>query len=331
MFQGVFMAKIKRIAILTSGGDAPGMNAAIRSVVRCAAQAGIECYGIEEGYTGLVNGDIFKIDSRFVSDTVQKGGTILKTSRCPAFVEYETRKRAHDVLQAYGIDGLVVIGGNGSLAGMKEFYNDFGMPCVGLPGTIDNDLAYTDFTLGFDTAVNTVLGAINNIRDTMTAHNRACIIEVMGRHCGDIALYAGVAGGAEIILVPEIPLDVKQVAKTIKQDKIKGKQSVIILLAEGVCSCLSLKEQLLAELNDISIRTVKLGYIQRGGMPSMADRILAARCGARAIELFQKPECGARAVGIKNNKIVDLDVADALAMKSTFDKKLYEISKTLSK
>ena len=325
------MAKVERIGILTSGGDAPGMNAAIRAVVRCASVAGIECYGIDDGYTGLIEGEVHKIDSRFVSDIIQKGGTILRTSRCPQFLEYEYRQKGYEVLQAYGIDGLVVIGGGGSLAGMNEFSKDFGIPCVGIPGTIDNDLAYTDFTLGFDTAVNTVLSAINNVRDTMTAHKRACIIEVMGRHCGDIALYSGISGGAEIILVPEIPFNVKDLAKTIKLDRIKGKKSVIIILAEGVCSCSELKEQLLAEIEEISIRTVKLGYIQRGGTPTMCDRMLAARCGARAVELFIKGNIGGRAVGIKNNKIIDVDIDEALNTESCFDKELYEIGKILGK
>ena len=228
---------MRRIGILTSGGDAPGMNAAIRATVRYALSSGMEVYGIECGYDGMLKGNIFPMDTRSVSDTIQKGGTILKTARCPEFKEKEYRQKAYDVLQAFGIEGLVVIGGDGSFRGMKDLNDDFGVPCVGIPGTIDNDLAYTNFTLGFDTAVNTVLGAVNNIRDTMTAHNRACIIEVMGRKCGDIAVYAGLAGGAEIILVPEIPSDIDKVCKIIRQDKIKGKNSVIIILAEGVCSC----------------------------------------------------------------------------------------------
>lgn len=325
------MTKIRTIGILTSGGDAPGMNAAIRAVVRCASNEGIKCYGILSGYTGLINGEVIKIDSRYVSDIIQKGGTILGTSRCPEFINYESRKKAYDVLQAYGIDGLIVIGGNGSFAGMREFHNDFGVPCLGIPGTIDNDLSYTDFTLGFDTAVNTVINAVNNIRDTMTAHNRACIIEVMGRHCGDIALYAGIAGGAEIILVPEIPLDLDEVVKTMRQDKIKGKKSVIIILAEGVCSCIELKEKLTALVDDIAIRTVKLGYIQRGGMPTMSDRVLAARCGAKAIELFSRGDCGAKVIGIKKNTIVDIDVDVALNEEYKFNVELYNISKILGK
>lgn len=323
---------MRRIGILTSGGDAPGMNAAIRATVRYALNEGIEVYGIECGYDGMLKGNIFPMDTRSVSDTIQKGGTILKTARCPEFKEKSYRQKAYDVLQAYGIEGLVVIGGDGSFRGMKDLYNDFGVPCVGIPGTIDNDLAYTDYTLGFDTAVNTVLGAVNNIRDTMTAHNRACIIEVMGRKCGDIAVYAGLAGGAEIILVPEMPFDIDNICKVIRQDKIKGKNSVIIILAEGVCSCVELKEQILANINDdISIRTVKLGYIQRGGAPSMADRVLAAKCAVRAIDLLKSGDCGGRVVGIKDNRIIDMSVDDAFAMPSKFDKNLYEIAKVLGK
>lgn len=323
---------MRRLGVLTSGGDAPGMNAAIRAVVRYAINENIEVYGIEEGYDGLIKGDLFAMSRRSVSDTVQKGGTILRTARCPQFLEKEYRQKAYDVLQAYGIEGLVVIGGDGSFRGMNALYNDFGVPCVGIPGTIDNDLAYTDYTLGFDTAVNTVLGAVNNIRDTMTAHNRACIIEVMGRKCGDIAVYSGLAGGAEIILVPEMPIDIDAICKTIRQDKIKGKSSVIIILAEGVCPCLELKEKLLENLNDdIQIRTVKLGYIQRGGAPSMSDRILAARCGVRAVELLKQPDCGGRVVGIKDNKIIDLPVEEALAIPRRFDADLYKVATILGK
>jgi len=320
---------MKRIGVLTSGGDAPGMNAAIRSVTRYALGKGLEVYGIECGYTGMLNGNICRMDNRSVSDVIQKGGTVLKTSRCPEFMEKDARAKAYDVLQAYGIDGLVVIGGDGSFRGMNDLVNEYDLPCVGLPGTIDNDLAYTDYTLGFDTAVNTVLSAINNIRDTMTSHNRACIIEVMGRHCGDIALYAGVAGGAEIILVPEIPFDIEKVCKTIRQDRIKGKTSVIIILAEGVCTCGELKEKITAKIADLSIRTVKLGYLQRGGTPSMQDRVFAARLGVRAVDLLLKKECGGRVLGIKHNQIIDMPIAQALAVHRDFDKELFNIATVL--
>ncbi len=322
---------MKKIAVLTSGGDAPGMNAAIRAVVRCASSYDIDVFGIECGYEGMLEGNIFPMDNRSVSDTVQKGGTILRTARCPLFLEKEYRQKAYENLLAFGIEGLVVIGGDGSFKGMNSLYQDFGLPCVGIPGTIDNDLAYTDFTLGFDTAVNTVLSAVNNVRDTMTAHNRACIIEVMGRKCGDIAIYSGVAGGAEIVLVPEVPYDIDKVVQTIKYDRIKGKQSVIIILAEGVCSCAELKEKIAEKMDFIQIRTVKLGYIQRGGTPSMADRVFAARCGAKAVELLASNLKESRVVGIKNNKIIDMATEKALAMPSKFDKELYRIASMLAK
>lgn len=325
------MAKAERIAVLTSGGDAPGMNAAIRATVRSASIRGIECYGVLNGYEGLIEGSLIKIDSRFVSDIVQKGGTVLRTSRCPEFGESEGRKRAHEVLKAYNIDGLAVIGGGGSLAGLADFWREFRMPCAGIPGTIDNDLAYTDFTLGFDTAVNTVVNAINNIRDTMTAHDRACVIEVMGRTCGDIALYSGIAGGAEIILVPEAKVGLGEIERRIRQDRIKGKNSEIIVIAEGVCGCDELKAKILGVIDDLSIRTVKLGYIQRGGTPTMSDRVLAAMFGARAAELFCADEARGRLIGIRNNRIVDEDIETALRKKRAFDAKLYETAMELGR
>ncbi len=322
---------MKKIGLLTSGGDAPGMNAAVRAVVRYSLENDIEVVGIEAGYSGILNKNFIPMDRRSVSDIIQRGGTILKTSRCPEFRDYEPRKQAYNTLVNEGIDGLVVVGGDGSFRGMKDLYNEFGLPCVGIPGTIDNDLAYTDYTLGFDTAVNTVLSAINSIRDTMTAHNRACILEVMGRHCGDLALYSGLAGGAEIIIVPEVGYKADKIAKEILTDRANGKKSVIIVLAEGVCSSASLKEELTPLLDGINLRTVKLGYIQRGGTPSMSDRVLAARCGVRAVELLLGDNCGCRVTGIKDNKIIDVEVNEALAQKSCFDKKLYDYSIILGK
>ena len=324
------MANIKRIAVLTSGGDAPGMNAAIRGIVRCATNSGIEVLGIYDGYDGLIKGDLINLDNRSVSNIIQKGGTILRTSRCPDFLEYSYRKKAYNVLKAYGISSLVVIGGNGSLAGMNQFSKDFNITCVGIPGTIDNDLAYTDFTLGFDTAVNTVVSAINNIRDTMTAHNRACIIEVMGRHCGDIALYSGISGGAEIILVPELQLNIDEISDTIEMYRIKGKNSAIIILAEGVCSCNELKEEILKRNSNFQIRTVKLGYLQRGGMPSMFDRVFACRCADKAIEIINRNSYENKVVGVKDNKIIELDTDNALKCNRVFDVELYNISKKIS-
>ena len=320
---------MRKIAVLSSGGDAPGMNAAIRGVVRCASSRGMEVYGIERGYDGLIKGNIFRMDSRSVSDTIQKGGTILKTARCPEFETEEGIKKGGDVLKAYGIEGLVVIGGDGSFRGMKDLSQMCGIVCMGIPGTIDNDLGYTDFTLGFDTAVNTVLDALNKIRDTMTSHDRACIIEVMGRHCGDIALYSGMAGGAESIVVPELPFNIDEICAKMRRNVIKGKVSDIIVLAEGVCSA----EQLKAEIHDrtgVTIRTVKLGYIQRGGTPSMADRVLAARCADRAVELLYEDSATSRVIGIKNNVIVDVEIEEALSIKKQFNEKMMEIANRLS-
>lgn len=320
---------MRKIAVLTSGGDAPGMNAAIRGVVRCASSRGMEVYGIERGYDGLIKGNIVRMDSRSVSDTIQKGGTILKTARCPEFETEEGIKKGGDVLKAYGIEGLVVIGGDGSFRGMKDLSQLCGIVCMGIPGTIDNDLGYTDFTLGFDTAVNTVLDALNKIRDTMTSHDRACIIEVMGRHCGDIALYSGMAGGAESIIVPELPFNIDEICTKMRRNVIKGKVSDIIVLAEGVCSA----EQLKAEIHDrtgVTIRTVKLGYIQRGGTPSMADRVLAARCADRAVELLYEDSATSRVIGIKNNVIVDIEIEEALSIKKQFNEKMMEIANRLS-
>ncbi len=319
---------MRKIAVLTSGGDAPGMNAAVRAVTRYAISQGLEVYGVERGYTGLINNKIFQMNKRSVSDIIQRGGTILKTSRCEEFLEKSYRQVAAENLEAYGIEGVVVIGGDGSFRGGKDLYDDFGVKIIGIPGTIDNDLTYTDYTLGFDTTVNTVLSAINNLRDTMTSHDRVCIIEVMGRKCGDIALYAGICGGAESILVPELPFDVNDLVKKIQKNQKIGKTSDIIVLAEGVCKADVLKQQLKDGGVQGSIKTTTLGYIQRGGTPSMQDRLLAAEFGIKAVDLLMEGK-GGRVVGIKNNEIVDYDIAEALAMPRVFNNKLYESALTL--
>ena len=322
---------IKRIGLLTSGGDAPGMNAAIRAVTRTAIFNGLEVFGIEKGYVGLIDDLIVPFTKRSVSDIIQRGGTILKTARCPEFNTLEGQRKAADNLKKHGIDALVVIGGNGSLRGAQELSNNFGINTVGIPGTIDNDLHYTDYTLGFDTAVNTVLRAINNLRDTMTSHDRVSIIEVMGRRCGDIALYAGIAGGAEIILTPEMGLDIEAVCSTIKENLEKGKCSDIIVLAEGVCSAEELKIMIDYRVgkNLASLRTTRLGHIQRGGTPTMQDRLLGAQFGVRAVEVLLEGKTS-RVVGIKDNKIIDEDIDEALAKTEVFNEKLYRDAKILS-
>ena len=319
---------MRKIAVLTSGGDAPGMNAAIRAVTRYAIYKGLEVYGVERGYTGLINSEIKQMDRRAVSDIIQRGGTILKTSRSPEFNEVEYQKIAAENLEAYDIEGLVVIGGDGSFRGAKDLTDNCGIRTVGIPGTIDNDLAYTDYTLGFDTAVNTALSAINNLRDTMTSHERVCIVEVMGRKCGDIALYAGLGGGAEVIIVPEVHNDIAQIAKSIAVNKRKGKTSDIIVLAEGVCRAVQLKQQLNVQGITSSIKTTELGYIQRGGAPTMQDRMLAAQFGVRAVDVLLEGK-GSRVVGIKDNKIIDQDISEALAMERVFDKDLYDCAAIL--
>ena len=320
---------MKRIGILTSGGDAPGMNACIRAVTRYAIYNGLEVYGVERGYIGLIYNNIFQMNKRSVSDIIQRGGTILKTARSEGFKQVEYMQQAVDNMEAYGLEGLVVIGGDGSFRGAKDLYDKFGIQVVGIPGTIDNDLAYTDFTLGFDTTVNTVLGAINNLRDTMTSHDRVCIIEVMGRKCGDIALYAGLGGGAEIILVPEEPFDLNAVVKSIKLNQRIGKTSDIIVLAEGVCKAEELKARLKENGVTGSIKTTTLGYIQRGGTPSNQDRTLAAEFAIRAVDLLLENR-GGRVVGIRNNAIVDEDIGEALAMERRFNDDLYKKSRILS-
>ncbi len=319
---------MRKIAVLTSGGDAPGMNAAIRAVTRYAIYKGVEVYGIERGYTGLINCEIRQLDRRSVSDIVQRGGTILKTSRSEEFQHVEYQKIAADNLEAYGIEGVVVIGGDGSYRGAKDLSDNCGIVTVGIPGTIDNDLAYTDYTLGFDTAVNTALSAINNLRDTMTSHERVCIVEVMGRKCGDIALYAGLCGGAEVILVPEVKSDISQVARSIAINKRKGKSSDIIVLAEGFCRAGDLKEQLRANGINSSIKTTELGYIQRGGAPTMQDRVLAAQFGVRAVDVLIEGK-GSRVVGIRNNDIIDMDTTEALAIPRKFNQDLYNCANIL--
>lgn len=320
---------IKRIGILTSGGDAPGMNACIRAVTRFALANGLEVYGIERGYAGLIDESIFPMNARSVSDIVQRGGTFLKTARCPEFVNLEGQRRAVDALNKYGIDALVVIGGNGSFMGIKDLKQNFGVNAIGIPGTIDNDLSYTDYTLGFDTAVNTVLSAINNLRDTMTSHDRISVVEVMGRKCGDIALYSGICGGAEIILIPEVPYDIKEIATKLRFNYSKGKTSDIVILAEGVCQAEVFKEQLKQEYSDVSVRCTTLGHIQRGGSPTMQDRMLAARFGIKAVELLMAGE-SCEVVGIKNNKIIHEDIDTAMAKPSKFDKELYKQANILS-
>ncbi len=319
---------MKKIAVLTSGGDAPGMNAAIRAVVRTAIHNGIEVMGVQRGYSGLINGELFTMDRTSVSDIIQRGGTILRTARCPEFKNEEVRKKAAKILQAYGVEALVVIGGDGSFTGAK-LLSKLGIKTIGIPGTIDNDLAYTDFTLGFDTALNTVVDAINKIRDTSTSHERVSIVEVMGRNCGDLSLYAGICGGAEAIIVPEVEaFDRDELCKTILEGKNKGKMHNLVILAEGIGGAFELAEYV-ENITGIETRATVLGHIQRGGSPSASDRVLASRMGAKAVEVLLEGKTS-RVIGIRDNKIIDQDIDEALDMESKFDTELYEIAKILS-
>ena len=318
---------MKRIGLLTSGGDAPGMNAAIRAVVRSGLYFGMEVYGIERGYAGLIEDNLVKMEMRSVSNIVQCGGTKLRTARCLEMITKEGQMRALRTLEKHGIEGLVVIGGDGSFRGAKVL-SEYGVPTIGIPGTIDNDLEYTDYTLGFDTAVNTCLDVINKLRDTMTSHERVCVVEVMGRHCGDIALYSGIASGAEIIVVPEIEFNIQEIVSKIRRSRANGKHSNIVVVAEGVMSAEKFAEQLQA-VTEYSVRPTCIGHVQRGGSPSMADRMLAAQFGNKAVRLLNDG-IGNRVVGTRDNKIIDMDIIEAVSMKKTFNYELYETLQMIS-
>lgn len=319
---------MKTIGVLTSGGDAPGMNAAIRAVVRMGIYKNIKVMGIKRGYNGLINGEIYQLDRSSVSDIIQRGGTMLHTARCEEFKTEEGRRKAASVLKVFGIEGLVIIGGDGSFMGAQKI-SELGYPSIGVPGTIDNDLAYTDYTIGFDTAVNTVLDAINKIRDTSTSHERVSIIEVMGRRCGDIALHAGLAGGSESIIVPEVHTSVDEVCKMVLEGKQRGKVHNIILLAEGVGHAEELAKSV-QDITGIDARVTVLGYIQRGGSPSAFDRVLASKLGARAVELLAE-NSSSRVVGVKGSTVIDVDINEALEMKKDIDHHMLNLAYILSK
>ncbi len=320
---------MKKIAILTSGGDAPGMNACIRAVVRSAKYYGLDVLGIRRGYQGLLEKDYFDMGMRSVSDIIQRGGTMLYSARSSEFPTAEGKQKAADNLREQGVEGLVVIGGDGSLRGARALAVEHGIKTIGIPGTIDNDLAYTDYTLGFDTAVNTAIELVNKLRDTMTSHERVNIVEVMGRHCGDIALYVGISCGAEIVALPEKPITVQEIADRILRSRDKGKRSNVIILAEGAGDAGEMSKEL-AKLVPYNVRATELGHIQRGGSPTMMDRLLACQFGAYAVDLLREGKTN-RVVGIRDNKIFDQDIIEALSMPRVFNEKLYEITKILSR
>ena len=312
---------MKKIAVLTSGGDAPGMNAAVRAVVRTAIYNGLEVYGVYQGYKGLVENNIKKLEVGDVGNIINRGGTMLYSARLPEFANPEVRKIAIKNLEALGIDGLVVIGGDGS-------YREMNIKTVGVPGTIDNDICCTDYTIGFDTALNTIVDAIDKVRDTASSHERAFIIEVMGRNAGDLALYAGIAGGSESLLIPEKKEDLEEVVSRIKAGESRGKRHSIIVLAEGVMGGQELADKL-QELTGEKVRATILGHIQRGGTPSAQDRVLASRFGNYAVQLLLAGESG-RAVGIQNNKLVSTKFEDVFSDVHNVDLSMYDVSKQLS-
>lgn len=318
---------MKRIGVLTSGGDSPGMNAAVRAVVRKAIYHNVEVYGIYNGYSGLINGKIEKLEIGSVGDIIHRGGTKLYTARCPEFKTVEGREKGIENLKKFGIEGLVVIGGDGSFMGAKKL-TELGFPCVGVPGTIDNDIPGTDFTIGFDTALNTVIDAIDKIRDTATSHERTYVVEVMGRHAGDIALWSGLAGGAESILIPEADYDMDEIIARLRRGHERGKKHSIIIVAEGVGSGVEFGKRI-EEETSLDTRVSVLGHIQRGGSPSAFDRVLASRLGAYAVELLLEGK-GGRCVGIQSNELVHHDILDILDKKHTVDQNMYRLSQELS-
>ena len=318
---------MKTIGILTSGGDAPGMNAAIRAVVRSAIYYGCKVYGINRGYKGLIESDLVEMNLSSVGDIIHRGGTILKSSRCEEFKTEEGRQKAVKILKKYNIDCLVVIGGDGSFRGAQKL-SELGFPAIGIPGTIDNDLAYTDYTIGFYTALNNIVDAISKIRDTSSSHERVNIIEVMGRHCGDLALYSGLAGGAETIIVPEIDYKIDDICLRLETTKKRGKRHSIIMLAEGVGNVNDIGGKII-EKTGVDLRVTVLGHVQRGGSPTAFDRILASRMGVRAVELLLDGQ-SAKVVGIKDDEIIDMDIHEALSKKKDFDKKTYQMTQILS-
>lgn len=320
-------SKVKKIGVLTSGGDAPGMNAAIRAVVRAARSKGIGVVGVHRGYSGLINGDIEEMDVRDVSNILQAGGTSLLSARSKEFCTEEGMQKAIDNCKKFGIEGLVVIGGDGSYRGAGDL-SSRGIPCIGLPGTIDNDISSTDYTIGFDTCVNCVVDMVDRIRDTMRSHERCSVVEVMGRNAGYIALQAGIATGAAYVMVPEVKSSVDDVIAKIEEGRKLGKYNFIVIVAEGVGHAEELSKYI-QEKTGVVTRATILGHVQRGGSPTARDRVLASRFGAYAVDLLAAGKSN-RVVGIRNDKLVDYDIQEALAMKKEFPMDLYALSDIIS-
>ena len=315
------------IGVLTSGGDAPGMNAAVRAVVRTAIAMGMKVKGIRRGYNGLIEGDIIDLDVRSVSDIIHRGGTVLYTARSPRFKTEEGMKEAIDNCKKHGIEGIVVIGGDGSYRGARDL-SLRGIPCVGVPGTIDNDISSTEYTIGFDTAMNTAMEMVDKIRDTAQSHDRCSVVEVMGRRAGYLALQAGIAVGATAVLVPEVDFKIEDVIEKIKQTQKTGKKHFIVVVAEGVGGVEEIAKRIEAETG-VESRATILGHIQRGGNPTVRDRVMATEMGYAAVKLL-KDGIGNRVIGWKKGDIVNYDIYEALNMKKPFDNEMYEIAHTTS-
>ena len=318
---------MKRIAVLTSGGDAPGMNAAIRAVVRSGIYHQLDVYGIRRGYAGLMQGDFQKLSQGSVGDIIHRGGTILYSARSEEFKEEQGQAKAVEQLKRFQIDGLIVIGGDGTFEGAKKL-SALGIPTVGIPGTIDNDISGTDFTIGFDTAINTVIEAIDKIRDTASSHERTYVVEVMGRDAGDIALWAGVAAGAESILIPEVSYDIDQIVRRLKRSYERGKKHSIILVAEGIGSGVEIGEKI-KQMTGWETRVTVLGHIQRGGEPTAFDRVLASRMGAKAVELLLQGKYN-QMVAVQKNELLGIDFDEARKQEHKPNMELYSLAGILS-
>jgi len=323
---------IKKVAVLTSGGDSPGMNAAIRSVVRTCAYHNVLCVGVYRGYQGMIEGDFLEMGARSVHNIINKGGTILKSARSKEFMTVEGRKKAYDQLVKEGVDALVVIGGDGSFTGAEVFNNEYGFPVMGIPGTIDNDIFGTSHTLGYDTALNTVVDCIDKIRDTASSHNRLFFVEVMGRDAGHIALNAGIGGGAEEVLIPEEDLGLERLVESLKKSKASGKSSSIVVIAEGDKigkNVFELKDYVEANLPEYEIRVSVLGHMQRGGAPSCYDRVLASRLGVKAVESLLEGKSNYM-VGMLNDKVALTPLEQAIKGHTEIDRDLLRVSEIMS-
>ena len=319
---------VKRIGVLTSGGDAPGMNAAIRSVVRASMHMGIECLGIRRGFNGLITGDITSMDFVQTSGLIGRGGTVLYTARSEEFKTPEGRKKAANTCKLFGLEGIVGIGGDGTYRGLLEFSNQEGIAVVGVPGTIDNDIACTEYTIGYDTACNTALDAIDRLKDTMQSHERCSVVEVMGRHAGHLALYVGVACGATAVLIPEKEIDFQRdVVEPIRAARLAGRTHFMVIVAEGVGSSYEVAAQI-KEYTGLDPRVTVLGHVQRGGSPSARDRMEATYMGYNAVELLAQGKTN-RVVAMQKGAYVDYDINDALAMKKGIDERVYTVLRAL--